>query len=65
MVKPKEKLGLYGLVAGSEGKISLLLKVAPDMVPRVRFPFRKWSKVYVFSKKYENCEISLAPLMTS
>ena len=45
MVKPKEKLGFYGLVAGSEQDIFLVLTVAPEMAPGVRFQLRKWPKV--------------------
>ena len=37
MVKPKEKLGFYGFVARGEHNIFLVLKVAPEMAPGVRF----------------------------
>ena len=45
MVKPKEKLGFYSFVAGSGYDIFLVLKVAPEMAPEVRFQLRKWPKV--------------------
>ena len=37
MVKPNEKLAFYSFVAGSEYNIFLVLKVAPEMAPEVRF----------------------------